>query len=201
MASTTGSLLREARHRRGLTQRGLAHRAGVPQPTISAIEAGRRSPSVELFERIVQRGRLPLEIRLVDESPFSAVAHGRELVRRLSDPGRPLEQREEGAFRSVIDLRNDLHAASDDEFYSLVADRPPLSGTRRWDAFAAGVVEDACEHRGQKAPSWTEEPERFKDPPWFVSTDPYFRKLEEETTPASIAHHGVLIAAVELASL
>src|SRR5579863_10550897 len=189
MANTAGSLLREARHRRGLTQRELAHRAGVPQPTISAIEAGRRSPSVELFERIVQRGRLPLEIRLVDESPFSVVAHGRELVRRLSNPRRPLGQREEGAFRSVIDLRNDLHAASDDEFYSLVADRPPLSGTRRWDAFVAGVVEDACEHRGQKAPSWTEEPERFIDPPWYVSTDAYFRKLEEETTPASLVHH------------
>lgn len=201
MATATGSLLREARHRRGLTQRGLAHRAGVPQSTISAIEAGRRSPSVELFERIVRRGRLPLEIRLVDESPFSAVAHGRELIRRLSDQARPPEQREEGGFRSVIDLRSDLHAASDDEFYSLVADRPPLSGTRRWDAFVAGVVEDACEHRGQKAPSWTEEPERFIDPPWYVSTDAYFRKLEEETTPASLAHHGVLIAAVELASL
>ena len=201
MASTAGSLLREARHRRGLTQRGLAQRAGVPQPTISAIEAGRRSPSVELFERIVQRGRLPLEIRLVDESPFSALAHAKELIRRLSDPTRSLEQREEGAFRSVIDLRNDLRAASDDELDSLVADRPPLSGTPRWDAFVAGVVEDACEHRGQKAPSWTEEAKRFIDPPWHVSTDAYFRKLEEETTPVSLAHHGVLIAALELASL
>lgn len=201
MATTAGSLLREARHRRGLTQRGLAQRAGVPQSTISTIEGGHRSPSVELFERIVQRGRLPLEIRLVDESPFSATAHGKELVRRLSNPAHPLEQREEGAFRSVIDLRSDLHAASDDEFYSLVADRPPLSGTRRWDSFVAGVVEDACEHRGQKAPSWTEEPERFVDPPWYASTDAYFRKLEEETTPAPLARHGVLIAAVELASL
>lgn len=40
-----GSALRAARHRRGLTQRSLAERSGVHQPTIAAIETGRRQPT------------------------------------------------------------------------------------------------------------------------------------------------------------
>lgn len=201
MVRTTGSLLKEARRQRGMTQRELARQAGVPQPTISAIESGHRDPGVALFERIIRRGRLPLEIRLVDESPFSAVFHARELVRRLGDSSRSVDEREEGAFRAVIDLHNDLRAATDRDLYSLVADRPPLSGARRWDAFVAGVVEQACQERGRGSPSWVEEPERFIDPPWHLSTDAYFQALEEKTAPPALRRHGVLIAVVELATL
>lgn len=127
--------------------------------------------------------------------------HVRALIWRLADSSRSVDEREEAAFRAVVDLLNDLRAASDHDLYSLVADRPPLSGTRRWDAFVAGVVEQACEDRGRRAPSWIEEPERFIDPPWYLSTDLYFRDLEEQTAPPALRRHGVLVAVVELATV
>jgi transcriptional regulator with XRE-family HTH domain len=51
--SATARILRYARRRAGLTQRALARRAGVPQPTIARIESGAVSPRVETMERLL----------------------------------------------------------------------------------------------------------------------------------------------------
>jgi transcriptional regulator with XRE-family HTH domain len=48
------AILRAGRRRRGLTQRGLARRAGVPQPTISRIERGLVSPSADTLQRLLR---------------------------------------------------------------------------------------------------------------------------------------------------
>ena len=48
-----GSFLRGIRESRGLTQHELAEVAGVSQPNISAIERGRRMPSLDTLNRIV----------------------------------------------------------------------------------------------------------------------------------------------------
>jgi transcriptional regulator with XRE-family HTH domain len=49
-----GELLRSARRRAGLTQRELARRAKVPQPTIAAIEAGRQEPRYGTLARLLR---------------------------------------------------------------------------------------------------------------------------------------------------
>ena len=194
-------MLREARLRRGLTQRELAELAGVPQPTISAIESGRRSPRLDLVERIIRRARLPLELQLIEEPPFSAAATSREVRRRLDDPDRDQEWREDGALRAVIDLRDALLRASSEELEGLVYDRPILCGERRWDAFIAGVVEEVCSERRQAPPPWTREQERFVRPFWHLSSLSAFHQWELETVPAALLRHGVLAAAGELASV
>jgi transcriptional regulator with XRE-family HTH domain len=48
-----GSILREARQRRGVSQRGLAARAGTTQSAISRIEQDRVSPSVETLRQLL----------------------------------------------------------------------------------------------------------------------------------------------------
>jgi transcriptional regulator with XRE-family HTH domain len=48
-----GAEIRRLRARRGLTQSDLAAISGVSQPNVSAIESGRRTPSVETFARLV----------------------------------------------------------------------------------------------------------------------------------------------------
>ncbi len=54
IGSMTGQvLLRRARARAGLTQRQLAQRAGIAQPTIARIEAGAADPRVETLERLL----------------------------------------------------------------------------------------------------------------------------------------------------
>lgn len=48
------AIMRAARRRAGLTQRQLARQAGVPQPTISRIERGLVSPSVDTLQRLLR---------------------------------------------------------------------------------------------------------------------------------------------------
>jgi len=43
-----------ARRRAGLTQRELARRSGIPQPSISRIERGVISPTVDTLERLLR---------------------------------------------------------------------------------------------------------------------------------------------------
>lgn len=49
----TGTTLREARERAGITQAELARRTGTSQATISAYESGRKQPAVETFARLL----------------------------------------------------------------------------------------------------------------------------------------------------
>jgi predicted transcriptional regulator len=49
----TGSSLRKSRRRAGLTQRALAARTGVAQPTIGRIERGREDPRLSTVERLL----------------------------------------------------------------------------------------------------------------------------------------------------
>ncbi|MGH9126291.1 MAG: helix-turn-helix domain-containing protein [Acidimicrobiales bacterium] len=48
-----GSSLRSARRRAGLSQRGLAARSGVAQPTIARIERNQDDPRVSTVERLL----------------------------------------------------------------------------------------------------------------------------------------------------
>lgn len=55
-------MLRMARRRAGLSQRELAKRAGVPQPTVSRIERGVVSPGVDTLEPLIRACGMELEI-------------------------------------------------------------------------------------------------------------------------------------------
>lgn len=60
-----GRLVRYARRRAGFTQRELASRAGVPQPSVARIESGHVSPRAETVDRLLAACgvRLALEER------------------------------------------------------------------------------------------------------------------------------------------
>lgn len=73
-----GSRLRASREAAGISQAELARRSGVHQPTISAIERGRRTPRPETFERLMAAlARRPslLVARLRDEIIRAGVRH------------------------------------------------------------------------------------------------------------------------------
>jgi transcriptional regulator with XRE-family HTH domain len=63
-----GRALSEARRRAGLTQRQLAERAGVPQPTVARIERDTVSPLVATLQRLLRETgqELSLQPRLGD---------------------------------------------------------------------------------------------------------------------------------------
>jgi transcriptional regulator with XRE-family HTH domain len=60
-----GQFVREARRRSGLTQRQLALRAGVTQPTIARIESGQTSASFERIVALVRAAGFDLDVRVV----------------------------------------------------------------------------------------------------------------------------------------
>ncbi|HUG47947.1 MAG TPA: helix-turn-helix transcriptional regulator [Candidatus Limnocylindria bacterium] len=68
-----GSLVREARRRAGLTQRQLAGRVGLSQPTIARVESGAIETSFVQLERLVEACGLELHVNLVpaDDSDWS----------------------------------------------------------------------------------------------------------------------------------
>jgi transcriptional regulator with XRE-family HTH domain len=60
----TGEVLKSARHRSHLTQRELARRTGIAQPTIARIETGQADPLISTVERLLQAcgARLHVEV-------------------------------------------------------------------------------------------------------------------------------------------
>lgn len=80
------ALIRAVRRRGGLTQAGLARRAGTSQPVISAYEHGRRDPTYRTLRRLVEAGGERLLLDAVApgaDLPPPADVH--EHARRLLD--------------------------------------------------------------------------------------------------------------------
>jgi predicted nucleotidyltransferase/DNA-binding XRE family transcriptional regulator len=64
MTPSSGMLVREARHRAGLSQSDLARRAGVAQSVISAYESGRREPAMTMLAKLVEAAGQQLQLSL-----------------------------------------------------------------------------------------------------------------------------------------
>ena len=64
MGAWAGNLIKLARADAGISQRELARRAGTSQATLSAYEAGRKSPSLDTLARIIRAAGLDLRIQL-----------------------------------------------------------------------------------------------------------------------------------------
>jgi transcriptional regulator with XRE-family HTH domain len=71
-------LVREARRRAGLTQRGLAARVDVSQPLVARIEQGVVQPTFDRLVQLVRACGLDLEVHLVplDEDAWTLVEEG-----------------------------------------------------------------------------------------------------------------------------
>ncbi len=91
--------LKESRVAAGLTQRELSERSGVPQPNISAYEAGRRAPTAATRSRLEDA----IKGRAADR-----VAHHRDRIRELVAKHRA---RDPHIFGSVA--RGEDHPGSD----------------------------------------------------------------------------------------
>jgi transcriptional regulator with XRE-family HTH domain len=75
MATHGNDLVREARKRAGLTQRGLADKAGTTQSAIARLESGRTRPAFDDVLRLVRLCGYDLDVMLVerDDSDWSQV--------------------------------------------------------------------------------------------------------------------------------
>jgi hypothetical protein len=92
------------------------------------------------------------------------------------------------------------HAPSADR-PGLVADEPPPTGDRRWDAMLAGVVEQLCFEHDLEVPAWAMRPGRFLDRWWFVTPHRSLHPSAFTETPAALANRGVFIHRQSLESV
>jgi transcriptional regulator with XRE-family HTH domain len=61
--TTASTLILEMRRRAGLTQAGLARRAGMPRSVVNAYERGAREPGVDALARLASAAGLELRVR------------------------------------------------------------------------------------------------------------------------------------------
>ncbi len=69
---SSGSLLREARHRAGLSQAEVGRRAGVTQSVVSAYESGARQPALATLTRLVEAVGLHLDVAVREPERVTA---------------------------------------------------------------------------------------------------------------------------------
>lgn len=93
MSSWAGNLMKLARRDAGLSQRELARRAGTSQATLSAYEAGRKSPSLDTLARIVRAAGSDLRIQVVpyDDHDDAMAAYEASLPKQVVERHRKRE--------------------------------------------------------------------------------------------------------------
>ena len=199
-----GTIIRELRARHDLSQRALAQLTGIPQPTISEIEAGKRQPTLPLLGRLVEGAGGGVEILVVPSAgPTSARATAAEIRRRLEavppDSPAPRSSAKTGHCERRSTCATSCRAGR--RAGGPRHRRPPDStGNERWDAFLAAVVEEAAAAHDVTPPRWVEEPRWFVRPYWYASDSPRFHAWELANTPGAFWRHGILVAEQELAS-
>jgi hypothetical protein len=174
-----------------------------PSPK-SKPSADSRQPTLTLVSKIVESAGLAIEVRLVPVDPHSPVAAANKVKDRLTGPagaGLPINIREDGALRAVLDLKDGLRQADREQFTVLVEFPPSLIGDTRWDAFIAAVVEDEAAAKDIPPPRWTNDPSRFNKPFWYLSENRELHTWELTTAPGAFVRHGILAARDELESV
>lgn len=183
-------MLKSMRIASGLAQAQVAQRAGTSQPTLAAYEAGRAEPRLDTLERLARATGHELSIE-----PRPVVRRGAVPAAAVAAALTDLLRNDEGAaaWRRLLDLVDDFRGSPPAGKRWLVEQAAPLTGDRRHDAALAALVEFLCAEAGMVAPDWTDEPERFAEPWWFVSGLPGFEAMALRDSPIAFARHGVFV--------
>jgi transcriptional regulator with XRE-family HTH domain len=191
---TVTDLIRGPRQVAGLTQRGLAALARVPQPSIAQLESGAQADAtIGLVQRLLEPcGSQLIAVPTTTPSVASAAA-----ALRLS-----LREGHTGLlFRQLIQVSDDLASEPPATRVALCLTPAPLTDDRGVDAFLAALVEYRLGTDRLPVPDWTSRPERFCDPEWDVAGIPALLDDVRRSTPPPFRRHGVLIAEEDLVSV
>jgi transcriptional regulator with XRE-family HTH domain len=174
-----------------LSQRKLARRCGVAQPSLSDIESGDRDTTVGKLGQILRAARYTAIAIPTDRPTVAdwAIRLG-ALVR--TDPG--------AIEKSLVQLADDLAAVEPATRVALCVTPPPPTGSTHLDAALAGLVEYLLSRDGLPVPSWVDSPARFAASAWDLVDIPGLRDLARESTPEPFRRRNVFIPEDFLAS-
>ena len=187
-------LIQGPRQSAGLSQRGLAALADVPQPSIAELESGsQRDATVGLVQRLL--ASCGAQLISVPTTTPSVAAVASVLRGYVAANKRGL------AFRQLLQLNDDLVSEPVGTRLALCLTAPGLTGDRGIDAFLAAVVEYRLGQSRLPIPEWTAQPERYCEPVWDVAGVPALAADVRRSTPQPFKQHGVLISKEDLTSV
>jgi transcriptional regulator with XRE-family HTH domain len=185
------TLLKDARRAADLTQLELAQRAATTQPAIAAYESGSKTPTLATLQRLLAASDHDAEV-LASPRVRRGANSLADLAETITDDLR--DGREADALRLLFGFADDFRGSSRPGRIALIREEPPLTGDGRFDAALAGAAEFFAAESQLAPPAWVQEPARFVEPWWFVSSRPAFDAYVLANTPATFARHGVFIA-------
>lgn len=192
-----GELVRQARTRARLTQRGLAAAAGVPQSTIARVENGHMQPSLPLLYRVLKAAGA--QARTVLE-PVEEAADLLPTYRpmRLFDLAGHLEKADDDnlRWRLIAEFLEEYRHEHADERAELLLAEPPSTGDERWDVFLAALAEHLAARDGRGVATWAAR--RRLEVFWFPFNTPAARVDAYVHAPASFRSRGIFLAPQEL---
>lgn len=178
------SFLHAARASRGWTQRELALRCGVAQPSLSDIETGDRDTTVAKLEQILRAtGHRLVSIPTTRPTVAEWALALREAV--AEDPG-ALE-------KCFVQIADDLRSADGAACVALASERPEPTGATSVDAVLAALVEHVLGQRDLPVPAWVHEGWRASEEPWDLIRTEGLRALARAATPEPFRRRNVFV--------
>ena len=180
------TILRTVRANSGWTQRELARRCGVAQPSLSDIETGDRDTTVTKLGQILR----PSSYTVIPiPTAVPPIAEWAIHIASLLDSN-------PGAIRkTVVQIADDLAAADDFTKLVLCATPPAPTGSPALDALLAGIVEHCLTINGLPTPPWIDDSDRLLDEPWDLIEVPALKALARVSTPAAFRRRNLFVPA------
>lgn len=187
--------LRRARENAGVSLRTAARSSGVGAGNLSAIERGLRDPTTATATKIADA----LGVRFIPvhtAGRLSAADAVDEIAAAEASGDSPT------AYRTFLQLANDLAAVSAVDRLLLSAEEPRRTATR-WDDAVAGLVEWRLDELKVPLPTWTRVRQGNIGEPWEPRRTSFELPLGSRSNrvPEQLRRRGVLIEEDELASV
>ena len=190
---TASALLRAARSNRGISQRALAHAAGIHQPRIAALESATEDATVDRLAKLLRA--LGTQLTLVPSNLRAVWAAADDVRRALA------EHDERSAWREIIQLNDDLRAADAATCVTLAVTPPALTGHAHFDALLAAITDAALTDRRLSRPAWLDDERWRLTESWDVEDVPALQQAARRSTPKAIRRHGIYLDRAVLESV
>lgn len=187
------TLLHSGRTASKLSQRTLARRTHTDHPAIVAIEKGTRDPSIGTLDRLLSGIGHSLVSAPTRTPPVAVFTDDIRHQLRLGET--------DTAFRVFLALNDALRSQPPGIQVVLTIADPGTTGSDRFDALTAGLVEHILGSGGLPVPEWVNAQSRFLRDTWFVDDSAYARAHDVQNAPAAFARRGVILAPSELESV
>jgi transcriptional regulator with XRE-family HTH domain len=182
---SASALLRASRLSAGLSQVELAERTATSQPDVSAIESGKRVPTVDTLERLLKRTGHRL-VAIPCSGPDAV-----DTAERIAAAVRA-ENRDEG-LRAFLDYSDRLAQSGRAERVILSYAEPGPTGSIAWDAALAALSDYWLNRSNLPRPEWMSNPGRMLSMPAAPHLSEEDTRPEAGSIPKEFRRRNVLV--------